>query len=99
MPNDYFLHGGHKLKYSVYQSWSASLRRWAALAGVEHPEDLSAGSTRKAWETWLIESVLPLIRFLASQPHVINPSMNPYSINDVSPEQLINMKEMTQGWG
>ena len=29
----YFLHGGHRLKYSVYQSWSANLRRWAALAG------------------------------------------------------------------
>ncbi len=52
----YFHHGGHRLKYLVYQSWSANLRRWAALAELEHPEDLSAGSTRKAWKSWLIES-------------------------------------------
>jgi integrase len=63
----YFFHGDHRLKYSVYQSWASNLRRWAALAGVEHPEDLSAGSTRKAWESWLIESGLSLSRILASQ--------------------------------
>jgi hypothetical protein len=28
------------------QSWASNLRRRAALAGVEHSEDLSAGSTR-----------------------------------------------------
>ena len=95
----YFLHGGHKLKYSVYQSWSANLRRWAALAGVEHPEDLSAGSTRKAWESWLIESGWPLSRILASQGHDMNTSMKHYYNNDVTPEERINMKEMTQGWG
>src|SRR5659263_452831 len=97
MPNDYFLPGGHKLKYSVYQSWSANLRRWAALAGVEHPEDLSAGSTRKAGESWLIESSLSLSRILASQWHDMNTAMKHYYNNDVTPEERINIKEMTQG--
>jgi integrase len=95
----YFLHGGHRLKYSVYQSWSQNLRRWAALAGVEHSEDLSAGSTRKAWESWLIESGCSLSRILASQGHDMNTSMKHYYNNDVTPEERIMMKEMTQGWG
>lgn len=95
----YFLHGGHKLKYSVYQSWSANLRRWATLAGIEHPEDLSAGSTRKAWESWLIESGFSLSRILASQGHDMNTSMKHYYNNDVTPEERSKMKEMTQGWG
>ena len=87
------------LKYSVYQSWSANLRRWAALAGVEHPEDLSAGSTRKAWESWLIESGWSLSRILASQGHDMNTSMKHYYNNDVTPEERTQIKEMTQGWG
>jgi len=95
----YFLQGGHGLKYSVYQSWSANLRRWADLAGVEHPEDLSAGSTRKAWESWLIESGYSIMRILASQGHDMNTSMKYYYNNDVTPEERIKIKEMTQGWG
>src|SRR5659263_603028 len=95
----YYLYGGDRSKYSVYQSRRANLRRWAALAGVDHPEDLSPGSTRKAWESWLIESGLSLSRILASQGHDMNTSMKHYYNNDVTPEERIKMKEMTQGWG
>ncbi len=95
----YFLNGGHRLKYSVYQSWSANLRRWAALAGVEHPEDLSAGSTRKAWEAWLIESGWSLSRILASQGHDMNTSMKHYYNNDVTPEERIKHERNDAGMG
>ncbi len=57
--------------------------------------DLSAGSTRKAWESWLIESGLPISRILASQGHDMNTSMKHYYNNDVTPEERIKMKEMT----
>jgi hypothetical protein len=69
------------------------------LAQLEHPEDLSAGSTRKAWESWLIESGHSLSRILASQGHDMNTSMKHYYNNDVTPEERIKMKEMTLGWG
>ncbi len=69
------------------------------LAGVEHPDDLSAGSARKAWESWLIESGLSLSGILASQGHDMNTSMKHHYNNDVTPEERVKMKEMTQGWG
>jgi hypothetical protein len=43
--------------------------------------------------------VWPLSRILAFQGHDMNTSMKHYYNNDVTPEERINIKEMTQGWG
>lgn len=93
----YFLQS-NKLKYSSYQAWSADLRRWAKMSGIDHPEDLSAGTSRKTWESWLIESGFNINKILASQGHTMNVSIVHYYNNDVSVEERIDIKKETLGW-
>ena len=93
----YYLKSG-KLVYPSYQTWSENLRRWATEAKLTHPEDITAGSTRKAWESWLIESGHPISKILASQGHDMNTSMRHYYNNDVTPAERELMKKETEGW-
>lgn len=96
--NYYFL-GNNNLVYPErHQAWTDNLRRWAAKAGLEHPEDITSGSTRKAWESWLIESGYPISKILASQGHDLNTSMRHYYNNDVTPDEREAMKKETSGW-
>lgn len=94
----YFFLQSNKLKYPSYQAWSADLRRWGTLACIEHPEDLSAGTSRKTWESWLIESGFNINKILASQGHTMNVSVVHYYNNDVSPAEREDMKKETMGW-
>lgn len=94
----FFLNGNGKLHYPSYQAWTENIRRWCKKAGIVSPDDLSAGSTRKSWESWLIESGYPISKILASQGHDMNTSMKHYYNNDVTPEERERMKEETKGW-
>jgi len=58
-------------------------------AGRHATSCLSAGSTRIAWESWLIESGFFLSRILTSQGHDMNTSMKHYNNKDVTPEERI----------
>jgi len=94
----YFLNGNGKLHYPSYQSWTQNIRRWATKAGIKTPTDLSAGSTRKSWESWLIESSFPISKILASQGHDMHTSMKHYYDNDVTSEERADMIKETAGW-
>ncbi len=73
--------------------------RYMELLGFkEHPEDITSGSTRKAWESWLIESGHPISKILASQGHDMNTSMKHYYNNDVTTDEREAMKKETAGW-
>jgi hypothetical protein len=67
-------------------------------AAIDHPEDLSAGTARKTWESWLIESGWSINKILASQGHTMNVSVVHYYNNDVSQEEREAMKKETAGW-
>jgi hypothetical protein len=67
-------------------------------AAIDHPEDLRAGTARKTWESWLIESGWSINKILASQGHTMNVSVVHYYNNDVSQEEREAMKKETAGW-
>ena len=94
----YFLQKNNLVYPQAYQSWTDDLRRWAKNAGIENYMDLSAGTTRKTWESWLIESGHTISKILASQGHNFNTSCQHYYNNDVTPEEREEMKKETAGW-
>lgn len=94
----YYLEGGNKLRYPTYQTWQTNLIRWSILAGIEDAVNISGGTLRKTWESWLLESGYVEIRVMASQGHTSATSFKHYYNNDWSPEEREQIKKETAGW-
>ncbi|PWB56521.1 MAG: hypothetical protein C3F06_01155 [Candidatus Methanoperedenaceae archaeon] len=94
----YYLECGNRLEFPVYQTWQANLIRWSKLAGIEDSINISAGTLRKTWESWVLESGYPEIRVMASQGHTSATSFKHYYNNDWSPEEREQIKKETAGW-
>jgi integrase len=94
----YYLEAGNELKYPSYQTWQMDLCRWSSLAGIEDAINISAGTLRKTWESWLLESGYVEIRVMASQGHSSATSFKHYYNNDWSLEEREQIKKETSGW-
>jgi integrase len=94
----YYLEAGNELRYPAYQTWQTNLIRWSILAGIEDAINISAGTLRKTWESWLLESGYVEIRVMASQGHSSATSFKHYYNNDWSPEEREQLKKETSGW-
>ncbi|OGM11673.1 hypothetical protein A2Z22_01965 [Candidatus Woesebacteria bacterium RBG_16_34_12] len=94
----YYLEGGNQLEYPVYQTWQANLIRWASQAEIKDSINISGGTLRKTWESWLLESGYAEIRVMASQGHTSATSFNHYYNNDWSPQEREQIKIETAGW-
>jgi len=93
-----YLEGNSELKYPSYQSWNKNLVRWADKAGIEDSINVSAGTTRKTFESWLLESGYNIMRILASQGHDSMTSLKHYYNNSWTPQERIDIKIETSGW-
>lgn len=94
----YYLGVGNSLHYPSYQTWQADLQRWAKKAGIQDYINISAGTLRKTWECWLIESGYSTLRVLYSQGHDQATSLKHYYNNDFSPQDREEIKKLTAGW-
>lgn len=93
-----YLEGDNKLKYPSNQSMTINLRRWAKKVGIEDFMNVSVGTTRKTWESWLIESGFNIMRILASQGHDSVTSLKHYYNNSFTPTERDEIKMETSGW-
>ena len=91
-----FLNLNRKLPSRV--SWREDLRRWASNVGLK-PDGLSAKTTRKTWESWLMcyypERRLEIV---LSQGHTDATSVKHYLNMPFTSEDKIAMGEYVSGW-
>lgn len=79
-------------------TWNENLKRWAERAGLD-PVGLSAKSTRKTWESWLMASYPDRVLMIAmSQGHTQLTAMNHYLNIPFSAGEKERIKEYTAGW-
>ena len=79
-------------------TWNENLKRWAERAGID-PVGLSAKSTRKTWESWLVATYPDRVLLIAmSQGHTQLTAMNHYLNLPFSEEDRKRIKEYTAGW-
>ena len=80
-------------------TWRENLIRWAKYSGID-PVGLSAKSTRKTWESWLIVSYPDKALLIAmSQGHTQITAMNHYLNLPFSQEEIRRIRSYTEGWG
>ena len=80
-------------------TWNENLKRWGENAGLD-PVGLSAKTTRKTWESWLMASYPEKALIIAmSQGHTQLTSLNHYLNLPFSKDDIEKIKEYTMGWG
>lgn len=85
-------------KLPTKQAWNQNLKRWAKLAGLG-PEGLSAKTTRKTWESWLVFYYPDkLANIVLSQGHTTLTSIQFYLNMPFTDEDKEEMKEFVEGW-
>ena len=78
--------------------WTQNLKRWAEGAGMD-PKGLSAKTTRKTWESWLVHYYPGMImHILNSQGHNAFTALNHYINTPFGAEDKIAMKDYVEGW-
>jgi len=79
-------------------TWRENLMRWAEKAGID-PVGLSAKSTRKTWESWLVATYPDRVLLISmSQGHTEITAMRHYLNLPFSADDLRRIKEYTGGW-
>ncbi len=79
-------------------TWNENLKRWAERAGLD-PVGLSAKSTRKTWESWLVATYPDRVLLIAmSQGHTEMTAMQHYLNLPFSSEERLHIREYTGGW-
>lgn len=80
------------------QAWRENLRRWAGYADLD-PEGLSAKSTRKTWESWLVHYFPErLTHIFQSQGHTEKTAVEHYISLPFDSEDRRKMEKWVQGW-
>jgi integrase len=79
-------------------SWNRDLRKWAEMAGI-HPYGLSAKTTRKTIESWMIASGLNESRICLRSGHDNLTSMRHYQNLAFSDSELNDIKKQLTAWG
>ena len=80
-------------------TWNENLKRWSEKAGLD-PVGMSAKTTRKTWESWLMASYPEKALIIAmSQGHTQLTALNHYLNLPFSDEDKKKIKEYTMGWG
>ncbi|RLI79125.1 site-specific integrase [Archaeoglobales archaeon] len=87
-----------KEKLPSIQAWDENLKRWAEKSGLD-PTGISAKTTRKTWESWLVVSYpdkIPLI--CMNQGHSELTAMAHYQQLPFTREEKEEIKVRTSGW-
>ena len=87
-----------KKRLPAREGWNASLKRWCKYAGVD-PTGVSAKSTRKTWESYLVTSFpscTPTI--FVSQGHTGMTSLQFYLTLGFTDDEKQQIKKLTEGW-
>jgi len=80
------------------QAWGQNLRRWARKAGI-NPNYISAKTTRKTWESWLVFCYPDLFSFIMmSQGHSEITSFRHYMNLGFKKSDAQLMRKWTSGW-
>ena len=80
-------------------AWNEDMRRWGEKAGID-VKGLSAKTTRKTWESWLMVSYPEKALIIAmSQGHTTITALNHYLNLPFSKEDVERIKSYTDGWG
>ena len=80
-------------------TWNENLKRWASEAGLD-PVGISAKTTRKTWESWLVASYPDRILLIAmNQGHTELTAMRHYLNLPFTKEDLDRIRAYTEGWG
>lgn len=91
-----FLNLKRNLPHNV--NWDENLHRWVIKANLS-PEGISAKTTRKTWESWLVTSYPnSFIHIYLSQGHTGNVSLNFYLNLNFTTEEKEQIKQYTVGW-
>jgi len=81
-----------------YQSWTANLRCWAKRGGISE-KGLSAKTTRKTWESWLMFYYPDQITLITlSQGHNEITSLRHYLNLPFTENDRMEMKNYVEGW-
>ena len=79
-------------------AWNENLKRWSLKAGLD-PKGITAKTTRKTWESWLM-AIYPerAIDIAMSQGHTTITAMNYYLNLPFTNEEKERIKEYVKGW-
>ena len=82
-----------------WKAWERNMRRWAEKAALD-PAYISAKSTRKSWESWLVYYYPNQIQAIfLSQGHTEITALKHYVNLPFTEEDRRDMKEWVEGWG
>ena len=96
MAVEYFLN----LRYGLptIQAWGQNMKRWGKYAGID-PDGLSAKTTRKTWESWLVYYYpIQSIAVASSQGHTTVTQFQHYLNLPFSEVDKLEMKKYVEGW-
>lgn len=94
---NYFLRSSKNLP-ADYVSWRDNLRRWCEMAGID-PAGVSAKTTRKTWESWLVSKYPKQLEYIfLSQGHSGLTALKFYLMLPFDEEDLERMEYYTGGW-
>jgi hypothetical protein len=80
------------------QGWSKNLKRWARQVDLD-PEGLSAKTSRKTWESWLLFYYPELtMQICLSQGHTTTVSLQHYAGMPFSNQDRKDMSSWVEGW-
>jgi integrase len=88
------------LRYGLpsIQAWGQNMKRWAKYAGID-PAKLSAKTTRKTWESWLVNYYpTQSIAIAASQGHTTVTQFEHYINMSFDEVDKLQMKKYIGGW-
>jgi integrase len=81
-----------------WQSWSVNLKRWGERVGLD-PNGLSAKTTRKTWESWLMFYYPNQIANITlSQGHTQITSLQYYVNMPFNERDKLEMRKYVEGW-
>ena len=87
-----------KCQLPSWQGWHENLTRWAENAHLD-PIGMSAKTTRKTWESWLVFYYPNRIaNIVLSQGHILVTSLQHYLNMPFNSEDKLLMREFVQGW-
>lgn len=85
-------------KFPSHQVWEENLKRWAIKAGLA-PDHLGTRTTRKTWESWLVNCYPNNLEMIAlSQGHTSTTMLEHYLNIPFSRTDIEDMKAWVGGW-
>jgi hypothetical protein len=84
-------------KPPALQTWNENLNRWATRAGID-PTGISAKTTRKTIESWMVAAGVPLNVICLRQGHDSMTSMNHYQGLPFTESEKIEIQKRLVGW-